>query len=118
MYQEQQIKIEPVAQSLTIAAGGMEYSSEIEMKSRRPAGYFATMLTISGSGSLTIDYEVTDDVNGWVTPDDATSVASNLTAGTYFFRVDVPVCARFRFKYTESGGTDSVTIDNATILIQ
>ncbi len=100
--------------SLTIADSGVKYSDPIKLSGTE--GYFSTQAVVSGSGTLTISYQLSNSKNWplvWSTPVGASAIATGLTAGTYLYKFEpYTIGAWFRLSFTETGTSNSVTVVN------
>ena len=100
-----------VKTSLTVAASGTMYSIPIDLA--KHIGYFSVQITVSGSGTLSLAYELSNHVTDpltFSTPVGASAIATGLTAGTYLYEFTPVIGKWLRLVFTETGTSDSVTI--------
>lgn len=109
---DQHIGISVVKTSLTVAASGTEYSVPIDLSTY--LGFFSVQLVITGSGTLTLAYQLSNSRKEpltWSTPVNASAIASGLTAGTYLYKFEPHTIGKWaRLTFTETGTSNSVTI--------
>ncbi len=74
---------------------------------------------VSGSGTCKIEYFIPttqtdggglDGLGGFIEPTGAADIGTGLTAGSYTAEFTPVVCDAIRFKVTETGGANSVTV--------
>ncbi len=109
---DQHIRTSITKTTLTVAASGTGYSVPVD--AANIAGIFSVQLVITGSGTLTLGYELSNTEEApftWSTPVGASTIATGLTAGTYMYKVE-PYCLgkRIRLYFTETGTSDSASI--------
>lgn len=80
-------------------------------------GYFSLQLTVAGTGTAKIEYECSNDGETFVTPTGAVDIVTAATAGTDLYSFSPKFAAFYRFKATETGGANSVTL-TATLAVQ
>lgn len=100
------------AEALT--AGGSATSSKISMYSRANLGYFSVQYTITGSGTVTIAYAMSNDGAVATTDLTFTTISSGLTTATGQMASFEPEPGLYLYlKITESGGVSAaaVTVD-------
>jgi len=106
-----------VFDSQSVAAGGSATSRKIDLK--RTRGYFSLQYVLTGDGTVTLSYELSNDGNIWIFPstcgDSFPLTGLTKTSGPGGDGKDIvpvkPIIARFiRFKVTETGGANGVTI--------
>lgn len=98
--------------TLTVPASGTSYSQPMDLTGKH--GYFSVQSVITGGGTLTISYQMSNSKNEpqvWSTPVGASDIATGLTAGTYLYKFEPITIARWlRLVFTETGGANSVTL--------
>jgi len=100
------------AEALT--ASGTSTSDPINLNNRANMGFFCLQYTISGSGTVKIEYLLSIDGTNYNEPSTAVDIGSGLTAATGQLLSFEPEPAQFmKIKITETGGasTATVTID-------
>ena len=111
------IHIETVFDSEAVTASGTATSRAIELSRVGVAGYFSLQVTATGDGTATIEYQLSNDGVTFVEPTGAADVVSGLVKtsgpgsdGKNIYSLS-PMLARFiRFKITETGTSDTITI--------
>jgi len=88
----------------------------------RPVGFASLQVEISGSGTLKIIHESSNDgvsyntatVNGTT----ASDIVTALTSGSEIYQFDLPFARHFRIKFEETGGANGIIIENITFAVQ
>ncbi|MCP4712229.1 MAG: hypothetical protein GY869_26705, partial [Planctomycetes bacterium] len=92
----------------TVAASGTASSRQFNLSEKN--GDMSVSYTITGTGTATIDYLMSNDDVTYTVPDGATSIIAGATAGSdlvAFF----PEFAKFiKIRVTETGGANAITI--------
>ncbi len=70
-------------------------------------GFFSLQYEITGSGTLTLEVEVSSNGVDWSSPDP--NVLTAQSAGKGFTDVEITPAPLMRFKATEAGGAQAVT---------
>lgn len=96
-----------VFNSQAVTAGGDSTSDAIAVG--KAGGSFSIQSTITGSGTLKIEYLCSNDGSTFTAPS-SNGIATGLTAGTYFHSFTPPVCLFLKVKTTETGSSDPATI--------
>jgi hypothetical protein len=105
-----------VFDGVTIAASGADTSETQDVS--RSVGYQSLQYTITGSGTVTFTFEVSNDGVTFSTPSGASAIGTTLGAGSDVLPIEMTTLARYiRIIATEVGGSSSVTI-NAWLAIQ
>ena len=96
----------------TVATSGTIYGQPLNLSSMH--GYFSVQAVITGSGTVTVDYEMSNsDVapQVWSSPVGSAVIASGLTAGTYLYKFEPETVAKWlRLKVVETGASDPATV--------
>ena len=116
------IRIPGLVGSTIAASASSEYV--INLDPRKPVGFASLTITISGSGTLQIQHE-SSNVNNAASFAAAegsytsgSDIVTGFTAGAKHIVFDVPFAKYLNLIFTETGGADSVTITEATLVIQ
>jgi len=99
----------------TIAAAGVYTSAAIDLNQMKPCGYFGLQYTITGTGTVKIQYLLSNDGTTYVVPDAASDIGTSLTAssgagsdGKGYLSFS-PECARYmKIRVTETGASTGV----------
>ncbi len=106
------VGINVIKTNLTVPANGTLYGVPIDLSTF--LGYFSFQGILTGSGTLTVAYQLSNSDKApqtWSTPVGASSIAAGLTAGTYMYKVVPYTIAKWmRLSFTETGTSDAVTI--------
>lgn len=98
--------------TLTVPASGTAYSQPIDLDGY--AGYFSVQSVVSGSGTLTISYQLSNSITApytWSTPVSASAIATGLTAGTTLYQFEPQTIGKWlRLSFTETGTSNTVTV--------
>lgn len=107
----------------TVAAGANSESDSIDLNKFRPTGYFAVELTISGSGTAKLEYQISIGGSNYGTPDDAVPIAEDHTAtsgpngdGVAVYRFRPKPHRHLKLKISETGGADTIVV-TANLLV-
>ena len=100
----------------TLAASGSAYSEPFNLAAFKPNGVFSIHSVVSGSGTLKIEYLVSN-INSatanFVKPTGVSDIVTAQTAGSDFYQFPAAGEAIFAewiiLKFTETGGANSVT---------
>jgi len=105
----QNTKILPIFQTETIAASGSATSESQNLS--RSIGYQSLQYEVTGSGTVSFTFQVSNDGVTFSTPPDAVAIISGITAGTGLAPIELTTIARYmKIIATETGGADSVTV--------
>ena len=100
--------------SVTVAASATMYSQVIDLSGK--LGFFSTQIVITGSGTLTIGYQLSNSENApytWSLPDGGSTIATGLTAGTYMYKFEPETIGKYlRLSFIETGTSNSATLVN------
>ena len=108
--------------STTITADS-NAETEVALPLSNPAveGFFSYSAVVTGSGTAKIEYMVPTTFNknqgdisaygGFIVPAVASEIATGLTSGSYAGDFSVIPTQALKFKVTETGSSNSVTID-------
>lgn len=114
MITNNEIKLGTIMSAVTIPAGG--YSEAIfDNQDFVPNGFFSVQSLIEGSGTCKCEVYVSNDRSTFVKLD--TALFTGKTAGSYFHSYNLPLCSKFKVRFTETGASQSVVV-SATIAIQ
>lgn len=91
--------------SETITAGSYAVSRAYNVS--RLNGLFALQCTVTGSGTLKLEYQLSNDQTTWGT---ATAIQAGLTAGNYQISATTAFANYLRVVATETGAVSSATI--------
>lgn len=98
--------------TLTVPASGTAYSQPIDLDGYE--GYFSVQSVVTGSGTLTISYQLSNSTVApytWSTPVSASAIATGLTAGTTLYQFEPLTIGKYlRLSFTETGGANTVTV--------
>jgi len=108
-----------------IAASGTYTSAAIDLtkvrgdnnSTQRPDGFFSAQVNVAGSGTVKVEYLLSNDGTNYVTPTGATEIATGLTAGNTMHSFDPMVARYLKIKVTETGGANAATV-TVTLAIQ
>lgn len=99
--------------SVTISASGNTTCDPVTLgdRNRKHSMYYV----VTGDGTLKIEYEATVDGENWVLMATAVATAKTKTTGeqsdgVHLDELDMVPCESVRFKFSETGGVDSVTV--------
>lgn len=96
----------------TVVASGTNYSPAIDLSGRH--GYFSIQIVVSGAGTLTVAYQLSNSEiapQAWSTPVSASSIAAGLTTGTYLYKFEPQTIGKWmRLSFTETGTANSVVV--------
>lgn len=97
--------------SQNIAASASATSGAVDLREIAQEGRFSIYATVTGSGTLKLEYLVAPEKDGtFIEPAGASDVATGLTAGNAAASFS-PVLAPFlKIKATETGGAQGVTL--------
>ena len=98
------------------ASGSSEY--EIDLDRLKPVGFASLQIEISGSGTLQITHESSNDGNDYNVADGGSDIVTALTAGSELYAFDLPFARYLKLIFTETGGGNSVTVTKATLAVQ
>jgi hypothetical protein len=73
-------------------------------------GYFAAQITVTGSGTIKVEYLCSNDGVTYVEPEGASDIVSGMTAGTKYVAFQPPVSRYQKIKVTETGGASTATV--------
>ncbi len=95
-------------------------SSEIifDLDPLKPTGFASLQVEISGSGTLKITHESSNDGADYNVLDGASDIVTALTAGSEIYAFDLPFARYLKLIFAETGGGNSVTVTKATLAIQ
>ena len=109
------IRVDKIFNSKIVVAGDTLYSSVIDLS--MCSGSIAMQLKITGDGTLKIDVLYSNDGISFYIPETNTSVVTGLTKtsgggsdGGVMFTFSADVAAFMKFRITETGGANSVTV--------
>ncbi len=109
---DQHIRTSITSTTLTVAASGTMYSVPVDITN--VIGLFSIQVVVTGSGTLTVAYELSNSEEApftWSTPVSASSIATGLTAGTYMYKVEPQCLGKWlRLSFTETGTSNTVTV--------
>ena len=92
---------------ISLSASGSAYSQAIKLTDN--TGYASLQINLSGSGSLTAKYYMSNDGINYVVPSGASNIFTDITAGNHFSSVLNPVGEYMKIYVEETGGANSVT---------
>ncbi len=115
----------PVLVSRTVAANTSVTSRAYDLNSGafQPQGYFSLHSTITGTGTLKITYElsnnygVRDVTTTWVEPASASDIVTAQTVGDNFYSFTPELARAIRFVFEETGDANPVVV-TATLAVQ
>ena len=109
------IRTQTLLDSVTITASGSETKVVDAPQWLETIGNFGLHLVVSGSGTLSVelDQSNTNETGEWVTE----TIESGITAGNSLIEMNPTLSAYMKLKFTETGGSDSVTV-KATLAYQ
>ena len=116
------IQVTKIFDAETIAASGSSSSSEIRLNNMR--GYFSLQLEITGDGTATVEYQLSNDGSTFLEPTSAGDITSGFTKtsgpgsdGKDIFTIRPEIARRMKVVVTETGGADTITV-NAYLAVQ
>jgi hypothetical protein len=100
----------------TLAASGSAWSDPLNLAVEKPNGFFSIQAIVTGSGTLKIEYYVSNigpETTDMIKPTGASDIVTALTAGTEFYQFPAsgePIFGKWlRLKFTETGTANPVT---------
>jgi hypothetical protein len=111
------IYITKIFSSESVAASGSATSAPLDLGSISSSGYFSLQVAVTGSGELTLEFELSNDGINYVTPTGSLEITTGLsaTSGPGSDGKDIysfgPILARWlRIKATETGTSDAAVL--------
>lgn len=112
-----EIRREVTHDAVVIAASGNSLSDSIDFHVRRPEGFFAIQVELTGSGTAKIEYLLSINGEDFLTPTEAEDIKTAFTVsdgpgsdGKNMFSFAPMVSSAMKIKVTETGGASSVTV--------
>ena len=110
--------------AVTIAASGTDTSDAILFGTRVPDGFFSLQVTLTGSGTAKIEYQLSNDGTDYLTPSSASDVVTTHTVssgpgsdGKDIYKIESMVTRGMKIKVTETGGANSITVTNTLVYL-
>jgi len=95
--------------AVNVPAGGSVSSAICDLT--RTQGYQSLQYTITGSGTVSFTFSLSNDGKNFATPDGATAIGEDLIAGSGLLPITLASLAtHIKIIATETGGTNSATI--------
>jgi len=109
--------------SQEIADSGIYTSDAIDLTANYGiVGTISLQLIATGDGVVKVEYLISADDTNYITPSSASEIVTVFTKtsgtaqdGKDFFSITPPLCKSIKLKFTETGTSDSITI-NAIVL--
>lgn len=95
--------------SEAIAKSASSTTDALDLSAFKMDGKISLLVVVAGSGTATINYEAGID-GTFTTPGAESALTTDMVAGTDIIDVDPITCDAIKFKVTESGGTDPITV--------
>jgi hypothetical protein len=102
---------------VTIALSGSSTSSEINLSSYRPNGYFSIQVALTGDGTAKFEYLLSNDGTNYLEPSSASDIGTGLTKtggpgsdGKEIYSFSPELAKHMKIKVTETGGANSITV--------
>lgn len=96
--------------AVEIAASGTAYSQVLDLSRDQPDGHFSMQVVATGSGTVKLEYLLSNDGTTFVTPTGASDIVTAHTSGNDMYSIS-PMLARYiKFLATETGGANTITI--------
>lgn len=106
----------------TITAGG-SYTETTGRNLQRLEGYVSIQIEISGSGTVTAEYLMSNDGTSFMEPDGAADIKTGMTAtggpnsdGKYFIQFAPQFGKYMKIRFTETGGASAATVSASLAL--
>ena len=117
-----QIFTKTIFSAEAIVASASATSSEIDLASIKPSGYFSLQVTVTGDGTAKLTYSISNDGTTYVTPTGAPDiktahVKTTGTSGTDIYSFSIEPARYLKIIVTETGGANAIAV-TATIAIQ
>lgn len=107
-----------------VSASGTADSSVIDLSRLKPEGYFSLQLAVTGSGTVKVQYMLSNDGTNYVIPSSATDIVTGFTSssgpgsdGKDVFSFQPEIAKYIKLRVTETGGSSSATV-TGTLAIQ
>ncbi len=97
---------------------GLSEEYDLDLEGLRPQGFASLQIEVSGSGTMQITHKSSNDGVNFYAVDGFNNIVTALTAGGALYAFDLPFAQHLQLVFTETGGTNTITIDKATLLIQ
>jgi len=111
------IYVKKVFDAEAVAASGTSTSAVYDLGSLSTTGYFSLQVALTGDGTATIEYELSNDGVNYMTPSGSSEIITGLvkTSGPGTDGQDIysfgPILSRFiRLKVTETGTSDAIAL--------
>jgi len=106
---ENRVSVTKIFDSVEIAASGVSTSAAQNLNGT--IGYQSLQYAVTGSGTVELTFQVSNDGVTFSTPPDAAVIISGVTVGTGLVQIEMTTIAKYiKIIATETGGADSVTI--------
>ena len=99
----------------TLEAAGTATSTATDLSNME--GYFTIQVAVSGSGTIKIEYLLSNDGTNYLEPTSASDIATGVTAtsgpggnGKNIYSFSPEMAKYVKIKITETGATDTVTV--------
>ena len=99
---------ETVFDGTVIAAGTSENSNYKRIGEFD--GPMAVQVTVTGTGTITLDYLLSADNISYINPATAPDIATGLTAGSYYISFEPGFAAFIKIRATETGAANPATV--------
>ena len=108
------IQVISLFSSEAMAASGTATSAAIDMDCMRIEGDMSIKLTVTGDGTVKVQY-LLSDATAYITPSIAPDITANFTktsgtGGVDIYSFHTETAAKMKIKVTETGGVDTVSV--------
>jgi hypothetical protein len=114
---EDEIRYKVTQNAVVITASSSDTSERIDFGTKVPVGFFSVQVTLTGSGTGKVEYELSNDGTNFLTPTEADDIvtAHTVTSGPGSDGKDMysfsPMVSRaMKIKVTETGGANPITV--------